>query len=31
MDYEAYTFVIFIKKINKIFSLKCDISYAFTF
>jgi len=31
MDYEGYTFVFFIKKINKFFSLKCDIYYAFTF
>jgi len=25
MDYEGYTFVFFIQKINNIFSLKCDI------
>ena len=31
MDYEGYTFVFFIIKINKFFSLKCDIYYAFTF
>ena len=33
MDYEGYTFVFFIKKINKFFSLKCYIHvyYAFTF
>ena len=31
MDYEAYTFVFFIKKNNNIFSLKCDIYYAYTF
>jgi len=31
MDYEGYTFVFFIKKINKFFLLKCDIYYAFTF
>jgi len=31
MDYEGDTFVFFIKKINKIFSLKCDIYYVFTF
>jgi len=31
MDYEGYTSVFFIKKINKFFSLKCDIYYAFTF
>ena len=31
MDYEGYTFVFFINKINKFFSLKCDIYYAFTF
>jgi len=30
MDYEGYTFVFFIKKINKFFSFKCDIYYAFT-
>jgi len=30
MDYEGYTFVSFIKKINKFFSLTCDIYYAFT-
>ena len=28
MDYEGYTFVFFIKKINKFFSLKCDINYV---
>jgi len=31
MDYEGDTFVFFIKQINKIFSLKCDVYYAFTF
>jgi len=31
MDYEGYTFVFFIKKINKFFLLKCDIYYALTF
>ena len=31
MDYKGYTFVFFIKKTNKIFSLKCDIYFAFTF
>ena len=33
MDYEGYTSVFFIKKINKFFSSKCDIHvyYAFTF
>jgi len=31
MGYESYTFVFFIKKINKIISLKCDIYDAFTF
>jgi len=30
MDYEGYTFVFFIKKINKVFSLKCYIYDAFT-
>ena len=30
MDFEGYTFVFFIKKIN-IFFFKCDIYYAFTF
>jgi len=31
MDYEGYTFVFFYKKINKFFSLKCDIYYAVPF
>ena len=31
MDYEEYTFVFFIKKNKQVFSLKCDIYYAFTF
>jgi len=31
MDYEGYTFVFYKKKINNIFSLKCNIYYAFTF
>jgi len=31
MDYAGYTFLFFIKKLNKIFSLKSDIYYAFTF
>ena len=31
MDYEAYTFVFTYVKQNKIFSLKYDIYYAFTF
>ena len=31
MDYEGYTFVFFIKKNNQVFSLNCDIYYAFTF
>ena len=31
MNYGGYTFVFFIKNINTIFSLKCDIyNYAFT-
>jgi len=31
MDYNGYTIVFFYQNINKIFSLKCDIYYAFTF
>ena len=31
MDYEGYTFVFFIKNNKQVFSLKCDIYYAFTF
>jgi len=31
MDYEGYTFVFFIQKNKQVFSLKCDIYYAFTF
>jgi len=31
MDYEGYRFVFFYQDINKMFSLKCDIYYAFTF
>jgi len=31
MDYEGYTFVFFDENISKIFSLKFDIYYAFTF
>jgi len=30
MDYEGYTFVFYIKN-KQVFSLKCDIYYAFTF
>ena len=31
IEYEGYTFVFFITKINKFFALKCHIYYAFTF
>jgi len=31
MDYEGYRSVFFYQNINKLFSLKCDIYYAFTF
>ena len=31
MDYKGYTFVFFIQKNKQVFSLKCDIYYAFTF
>ena len=30
MDDEGYTFVFFYQNVNNIFSLKCDIYYAFT-
>ena len=31
MDYEGNTFVLVYQNINKIFSLQCDIYYAFTY